>query len=63
MLSGLGDLGYLALISVEPDLPLLIFCVGHYQGLEDSVLHLTIGLSAGETLVRIVGGTHPWLVC
>jgi len=23
----------------------------------------TIDLSAGETLVRIVAGTHPWLVC
>jgi len=29
--------------------------------LRQSVLHLTI--SAGETLVSIVAGTHPWLVC
>jgi len=25
--------------------------------------HLTIDLSAGETPVRIVAGTHPWIVC
>jgi len=38
------------------------YCINrHYTASISSLLHLTI--SAGETLVRIIARTHPWLVC
>jgi len=40
------------------------FCINRpYTASLLSTTDLTIDLSAGETLVRIVAGTHPWLVC